>query len=387
MNTRVLAYSRALLVVMLLLGMVLNAMWLGVNITKLRDYGSFIAAGKAATRGENPYGTYEETFRVHYYRFDVDSPNLNPPISIYPFQLLARVDWHAGKAALDIVSITIFAGVVLALLKAYPEKRTPLMLLWIASLAGVWHSMELGQIYMPLLAATTAAWLMLDRRPLLAGVLIGLAIVFKPNFAVWPALLLLGGDRKTSISAFATAAGISAIPLIVDGPGVYRQWLEASRDFAGLEMPGNSAIIAIFARIGLDGVGVVASIATAVGLAAYALKGGASKRDLSALGILGALLLGPITWSGYSLFALPILMSRRWGGWEKASAAFFAFPVWLLLALMMTNTVTYVLIGPIYGWGLLILFALYAADAYRRLRPSPQNEAAPSSDERAALVA
>lgn len=388
MKTHVLRHARAWLGVLLVLSILVNALWVGLNVGKLRDYGSFIAAGKAVRTGDNPYGTFEDTFRVNYGDFDVDSPNLNPPASIYTFRALALIDPYLGKTMLNLASIAIFGGVLAALFRAYPEKRTPLMLLWAVSLAGFWHAVELGQIYAPLLAATTFAWLLQDRRPLLAGLLIGLTIAIKPNFVVWPLLLLLGGDRRTSLSALAAAAGISIIPLALEGPQVYRQWIEASREFGGLEMPGNSAVVAILARAGLPEAGVVTSVAIVIGLAAWAWRSGASKQELSAMGILGTLMLGPITWAGYSIFALPVLLSRPWGGWERASAAFLAFPFWLLMLLMLLNPVTYVLIGPMYGWGILILFGLVAGDSYRRLRRAPQNAAAPASpDERAAIAA
>ena len=387
MKAHVLRHARVWLAVLLLLSILLNATWVALNAGALRDYGSFIAAGKASSTSDNPYGVYENTFRVRYGDFDVDTPNLNPPVSIYPFKALAQIDPYAGKTLLNLSSIAVFAGVIAALMRAYPDKRTPMMLLWALSLAGFWHAIELGQVYMPLLAAVTAAWLLQDRRPVLAGLLIGLTIALKPNFVVWPLLLLLGGDRKTGAAALATAAGISAIPLLIDGPRVYRQWLEASQDFGGLELPGNSAIVAMFARAGLPEAGIAVSVALALALAVWAWRSGASKQELSAAGITGALLLGPITWSGYSLFVLPVLLSRQWGNWERATATLLAFPFWLVLLLMLTNQVTYMLLGPVYGWGLLIMLGLIAGDTYRRKHPAAQDAATPATGEPAALAA
>jgi hypothetical protein len=372
MKPRVRIYARVLISVVLAMSLLLQLVWVAVNVGDLRDYGSFIAAGKAVEDGDNPYGVYEDTYRTTYANFELDLPNLNPPISVYAFQALAAVDPATGKAVLNAASVLLYAAVIVALVRRYPDKRTPLVLLWALSLAGFWHVIELGQVYVPLLAAVTAAWLLQERQPLLAGVLVGLAIALKPNFAVWPLLLLLSGERRTSLSALGTAAGISAIPLLLDGPQIYRHWLEASTDFGGIEMPGNSAIVAIFARAGLDALGWAASALLVGALAVYALKARASKQELAAAGIVGALLLGPITWSGYSLFALPVLMARPWGGWERASAAFLAFPVFVLLALMPMNGVTWFIVGPVYGWGLLILLGLLGNDAVARVR-QPQD--------------
>jgi hypothetical protein len=58
----------------------------------LLDFGSFIASGDAANKGLNPYGVYDLTFRVG----TVPAPNLNPPISVYPFQFAAHFDPSAA---------------------------------------------------------------------------------------------------------------------------------------------------------------------------------------------------------------------------------------------------------------------------------------------------
>jgi hypothetical protein len=363
---------RAIAATALVLSLLLNLLWVGLNVGDLRDYGSFITAGKAQSDGDNPYGVYEDTYRTTFDGEDIDLPNLNPPVSIYGFQALAEVNPGLGKGAIVTLSAALYAGVIVALMLRYPEKKTPLIALWAVSLAGVWHVLELGQIYIPLLAATTGAWLVQDRRPLLAGVLIGLTIAMKPTFAIWPLLLLLSGERKTSLSALATAASVSAVPLVLDGPGIYRQWLDASSAFTGLEMPANSALIAVFARMGLDEVGIAASIGVVAALVRFAMRSHPTPEQVASAAIIGALLLGPITWSGYSLFVLPVLMARPWQGWEKVAAVLLAVPVPVVLLLMPLNIVTTVLVGPLYGWSLLILFGLVMRDGLRS-RPAVES--------------
>nr|ART40090.1 K409 [uncultured bacterium] len=377
MKPRVLAAS------LLVLALLLNLLWVAYSVGDLRDYGSFIAAGEAKSDGDDPYGVYEDTYRTTYQGKDVDLPNLNPPVSVYAFQALAEVNPGLGKGAVVAASIGLYACVIVLLVRRYPDKRTPLVILWAVSLAGFWHTLELGQVYIPLLAAFTGAWLLQDRRPILAGVLLGLTIALKPNFALLPVLLLIGGERRSSLSALATAAAVSALPLLLDGTAIYRQWLDASRDFAGLEMPGNSALVAMFTRTGLVEVGYVVSVALVAALLVYAKRGGATREQLMAAGVIGALLLGPITWSGYTLFALPVLMARRWGNWERTAAALLAVPVPLVLILMPLNTLTAVLIGPLYGWGLLILLGLAARDAWMQRFAAQSMGPATLADERA----
>jgi hypothetical protein len=381
MKPRVLAAN------LLVLAIALNLLWVAVNVGDLRDYGSFIAAGKAASRDDNPYGVYEDTYKTTYDGAEIDLPNLNPPVSLYAFEGLSKVEPGLGKGAVVALSAGLYAGIIAMLARRYPEKRTPLVMLWAVSLAGFWHTLELGQVYIPLLAAVTGAWLLQDRRPILAGVLLGLAVAIKPNFALVPLLLFIAGDRRLSLSSLVTAAGLSAVPLLLEGPAVYRQWLEASRAFAGLEMPGNSSLVAIFARAGVGKLGYVAAALLVIAMAVFAYRMRPSTEQLFGAGLVGALLLGPITWSGYTLFALPVLIARSWRSWEPAAAALLAVPVPFVLGLMPLDVVSAVLIGPLYGWALLILLGLVVRDAWLQSRPATDLPAVHPVDEPEALAA
>jgi hypothetical protein len=372
---------------LLVLALLLNLLWVAVNVGDLRDYGSFIAAGKAIEDGDNPYGVYEYTYIAHLGGQDIDSPNLNPPASLYAFRLMAEVNPYTGKLLLNIATSISFVLVVLALLRDAGRKLTPGLALWLVSLAGFWHIIELGQIYFPLLAALTCAWIVQDKRPLLAGLLIGLTIAIKPNFAVWPMLLFLAGDRKTSISAFATAAGVSVLPLVSFGTDVYSQWLKASSEFSGGAIPNNASIISIFARAGLTEVGLVASACVLLLAAFWAFVARPSRREAAAAGLVIALALGPITWSGYTLFALPVLLDRSWRGCERAAAATLVVPVPIVLILGIAGTAGNLLVGSVYGWGLLILLGLLARDAIVEVRTSALPQPSTRSDSTEALAA
>ena len=84
----------------------------------------------------------------------------------------------------------------------------------------------LGQIYTPLVLACIVAWLRLEKGDyLVAGIMIGLLISMKPNFAVWPVLLFLAGHRMPSVVTIATAVVIAAVPLVIFGPGIHLDWL------------------------------------------------------------------------------------------------------------------------------------------------------------------
>ena len=331
----------------------------------LRNFGSFVASGAAASRDQNPYGIYENTYQVTFDGVIVAAPNLNPPISVYPFEIISEIDPQTAKLVLQISSLALYAGIAFALLRSHRENVTPLIVIWTFAVGGLWHTVGLGQIYVPILAGVAGAWLLQPKHPAIAGLLLGLVVAIKPAFLIWPALLFLSGDRKMSLSATATAAGISLVPLLLEGPEIYGQWLTASSAFGGLEMPGNSSLIAITGRLGVAWLGLIASGLLLAALAIWARLRHPPRRQISAVAILGALILGPITWAGYSLFALPVLLSRRWFAWEWSAALLLCLPFGLAFDFAVLNPVANFLLGSLYGWALLISFGLLVTDAYR----------------------
>ena len=69
------------------------------------------------------------------------------------------------------------------------------------------------------------------------------------------------------------------------------------------------------------------------------------------------------------------------------SASLLAVPVPFVLLLMPLNTVTMVLIGPLYGWSLLILFGLITCDTLRSRRRETDLTPLQANDEQRALAA
>jgi hypothetical protein len=67
-------------------------------------------------------------------------------------------------------------------------------------------------------------------------------------------------------------------------------------------------------------------IATA---AFYAWRWRLTAREATAWSVMLTLFVGPLTWVGYTLFMLPLLLSRRWAAWEIAVAATMLVPAGL----------------------------------------------------------
>src|SRR3712207_4678956 len=183
----------------------------------LWDFGSFVASGRAASEGLNPYGIYPLTLRVELPGFESCNPNLNPPISALLFQLFDVAEPHEVFRVWRWISVAFYAATVLLLVRRFGRGLdAPVMALCAFALAGFWDTLFLGQIYLPLVFAAVVAWLLLERGAgLWAGILIGIVVAMKPNFLVWPALLFLAGYRLPALAAVVTAAIVSAIPLVV----------------------------------------------------------------------------------------------------------------------------------------------------------------------------
>jgi hypothetical protein len=338
----------------------------------LEDFGSFVASGRAAGEGLNPYGIYPLTLRVSFPGFDAWNPNLNPPISALLFRLFDLADPHVSFRIWWGISVLAYGAAVLLLVRRYPQPGRLVLFLWAFALAGFWDTLALGQIYLPLVLAGTAAWLLLERgEGRWAGLLIGLVVAMKPNFLIWPALLFLAGHRTPALVGVAVAAAVSAIPLVVMGPEVYRQWFEliaSDRDRAAFLT--NASLAGLTARVGLPTLGLVLGFALLAGSALWAVRRRPSVSRASAVALLLALLASPIAWVHYTLFLLPVFFTHwRLAGMRLVAlllivpAPFvidqFGKPAWIQLTL-----------GSLYNWALVLCLAVLLMLERARMSPS-----------------
>ena len=293
----------------------------------LLDFGAFYMAGVAQERELDPYGVYPalaaETGENFGHEDDRGhSPNLNPPISLYAARLLANTDPDDVKFALNVVSALIFIACAYAMLRVYPEHRTIVGLLWIAAFGGFWYTLWLGQIYVLLFALGLAAWLLVQRgtHPLLAGVLIGLLVAVKPHFVLWPLFLLLARHPRVALPSFGVAAAVSAVPLVLEGPGIYQQWLEAAQAYPRIALSSNASLVGQAARLGVIDAGYFLSVALVMTAGLVMWISRATAVRASSWGIVVALLASPIAWVGYGMLLMPVLLSRRWETLEYVAA-------------------------------------------------------------------
>jgi hypothetical protein len=329
------------------------------------DFGSFYASGLKLQNGENPYDPNSEyIFDISFARVGAGGRmmNLNPPISALIFQFLLKFDPHQALVVWQIISAILYLIVVWILITSYKSNIRPAVILWALTLAGFWHTLVLGQIYILLLLFTALGWVFLQKEKyILAGVAIGLLIAMKPNFIIWPLFLLISGYSLTFAISVISSLVVSLIPIAFHGTEIYTQWLEASSlRPETLIMPGNNSILGLSARFHSITLGIVISIILVLVLLALSrLK---SPKDMerseyiSTLGIIASLLASPISWTGYTILLLPIYFSlKKWTFPVIASAIILSIPFAIVLRLFQNSFMNFVILGWLYGWGILLL--------------------------------
>jgi hypothetical protein len=346
------------LVLLFLIGWGVRASW---PSGELRDYGSFIGSGRNAAAGENPYGINPITFHVVLPGFEVWNPNLNPPVSIPVFRFFDRVPPQRGFVWWFIFSLTTYVAAVVLLARRYGAGPSGLTVLWALALAGFWDTLALGQIYLPLVLAAVAGWLLLERRrDVAAGVMIGLVVAIKPNFAVWPMLLLLARHYRPATTAIVTAIVISLLPLMSYGVEIYRQWFALIlSDRNRAEFLTNASINGLAQRAHAGSLGILCSVGLVMALAWWAFVTRPHRLRATALGILAGIAASPIAWVHYTLFLLPLFFTAGWAPRVIVVAgALLVVPVPLLLRALDAPLWLQLTAGSAYNWAVLLCLAL-----------------------------
>jgi alpha-1,2-mannosyltransferase/arabinofuranan 3-O-arabinosyltransferase len=181
------------------------------------------------------------------------------------------------------------------------------MLVW----TPLWSTLDLGQIYVPLLALAVFGFVYVDRRPLIAGVCIGLLMAVKPQFAIWVVMLLAARHWSPALTAALSAAIASALPLAFGHADWYASWIETSASLQMLVYSDNLSLPSVLSRAHLST--AVALTATATWLVVLGIMVWVRRwpaRRASSVALVASVLAGPISWVGYSLLLAPIFVSR-----------------------------------------------------------------------------
>jgi hypothetical protein len=350
--------------VVLALTIILNIISIQSALDQLLDFGSFIAAGREAASGNNPYT--EDSLLVYLLESEssdrpLPSPNLNPPLSILFFMPLSNLDPIPAVSGWRIATAILFGLGILSLAIFYPMSRNPMRIAWALSLAGFWHMIALGQIYAPLLILAIGVWIFTERGDhKLAGLALGAIIAIKPNFAFWLVLLGAAGYTTAALTAAIVTLALSILPALILGVEVYKQWLIALLNYPslGLSIAGNTSFQSLTARFGSTSLGTFISLLFIGGSLYLIHQHKFSLNKINTLGLVGSLLISPFSWVGYTIMTLPIFFSRpKWSWPFLLSAVLLSFPYILILYFFQKSFFNLVLFGWLYGWGLLLILA------------------------------
>lgn len=345
----------------------------GLPIWGTTDFGSFYASGLAASVGDNPYGVYLQTFYVESVWFTGFNQNLNPPTALPLFEALSSLPLDTAFLVWWLISLVCAALLMRLLLREYEDRMTRTAILWFLSMGALWDTLHLGQIYLPLALASAIAWTRLrnEKGMILAGILIGFVAAIKPNFLVWPVLLLLSGHLRVSLAGFITAALLFLGSVAIYGPGTYLQWFELlSGDGARAIFPTNGSLVGIFARAGIPEVGWIMSVALLAATGLWALIARPNVLKASACALVVSLLASPIAWGHYALFLAPVLIGV-WhcrGALGVAASVALALPFIVIIWTPPDQLFARLTIGSIHFWAFLAIFILVMrSDEFRSL--------------------
>jgi len=351
-----------LLLAMLVI-LVSNIIWAFRN-NNLRDFGSFIAAGQLAREGKNPYSDQNPLiFLVSFpsLNLEVVSINLNPPITIVPFDFISEFDPVTCLLKWKFMSLCLYCGSIILALRSIKFNQQIQYYLWALCVGGMWHTIELGQIYIPLVFFISIIINLMtgEKHDWLSGILIGICIAIKPNLGIWLLILLI--YKKWTIIFFAIISCVltSLIPVLLYGAGVYAQWIYAIAQYNGYAIPGNNSILGLFTRIGLPSFVNAANLTLSVFVIFLVWKEKPQIIKASLIALTLTLLVSPIAWPGYITLLIPFILRIQWNKLIFVATIIFGIPAYTIFTYYNNSEVHLLFLGWLYGWGLLLLlFAL-----------------------------
>jgi Glycosyltransferase family 87 len=192
------------------------------------DFVSFYAAGKLADAGTSALAydhaahlAAEERVAgvgIEYQYFNY------PPVYLLPCAVLAALPYLAAFLLFEIATLVLYLAVASRIL----GDRSATALFALAAVPIVFWNLGLGQNGFLTAALFGAATLLIDRRPIVAGLLFG-ALCYKPQFApVVPLALAAGGNWRSFAAAAAAAAAIVLASLALFGTETWHAWFAAA---------------------------------------------------------------------------------------------------------------------------------------------------------------
>lgn len=228
------------------------------------DFVSFYAAGELADAG-TPALAYDQAAHlaaeeavvgqgIEYQYFNY------PPVYQALFAPIAYLPYLTAFVLFEVATLLLFLWVAWKILEDYSGTA----LLALIAFPMVWWNIGLGQNAFLTATLFGAATLLIDRRPLLAGLCFG-ALCYKPHFAILvPLALAAGGYWRTFAAAAVTAAGLVLASMALLGTDTWHAFLVAAGSSHSMYESGRilfGGFVNPFGAMRLLGAGVPAAYA------------------------------------------------------------------------------------------------------------------------------
>jgi alpha-1,2-mannosyltransferase len=298
-----------------------------------------------------------------------------PPFFLFIAGALALMPYGVALAVWQAVTFALYLLMMRAILLPSPRRREEgqpdsLWLLLAIAFPAVLINVGHGQNGFLTAALLGAALLQLDRRPIVAGILLG-CLVYKPQFGLMiPLVLAATGRWRAFASAAASVAMLAIATTIAFGPHVWQAFLTSTRftRIVALEHgdTGWYKIQSVFAWARMWGASIplayALQAATTIALAAALVRlwrANAPYPLKAAALCLAAILATPYSFDYDMTVLAPAIafvaadgLMRGFGPWEKTALA----ALWL--APLVTRNVAYVTLIPLGVPAMLAMFVL-----------------------------
>jgi alpha-1,2-mannosyltransferase len=208
---------------------------LGTDFSDVYAAGTYVLDGHAAAAFDWPaqyareqvlFGEKTPFYGWHY-----------PPFFLFIAGLLALMPYTLALAVWQVATLVLYLLMLRAVLSSTaPKLETDrLWLLLAIAFPAVFVNIGHGHNGFLTAALLGSALVMLDARPVLAGILFGL-IAYKPQFGLMiPLVLLVSGRWRAFVAAGCTVAALTIATLLAFGPEVWRAFI-ASTHLTRLEV-------------------------------------------------------------------------------------------------------------------------------------------------------
>jgi hypothetical protein len=199
---------------------------LGTDFSNVYAAGTYLLEGRADAafdpvlqhaRAQALFGQETPAYGWHY-----------PPFFLFVAAALAVFPYLLALAIWQGVTLLLYLAAIRAVLRAAAPSdgdesaADPLWLLLAVAFPAVFVNLGHGHNGFLTAALLSAALVMLDRRPFLAGILFGL-LVYKPQFGLLiPLVLAASGHWRTFVAATATVTALVVLTTLTFGPDIWR---------------------------------------------------------------------------------------------------------------------------------------------------------------------